>query len=277
MKKLQGIGESLLLFAIMFLVYEIMYYSYMFIIRLGIRRGWPWIDSSQYNPFNLDEASLFYVKDHPVEYTILSWLVIMLLLVVTLALTKGHVLESMSIKWLSLGNFLVSITVGLGLVFFINGIISFAIEVTGSELTYIPEDLYATYDLTFLIATVGICAPVFEEIFFRGLMMGRLMRGFSWMTGVLLTAVVFSVSHLNISQSIFVFPVGLLCGILVARSGSVFAGIWLHITYNVVNIYLAKMPFFQYNSLQLLILIVFGAGLMYFGLSHIRGITESNL
>ena len=100
--------------------------------------------------------------------------------------------------------------------------------------------------------------------------MGRLLKGFGATAAVVISALIFSLSHLNIVQSIFVLPIGILCGVLVVQTGSIFAGIWLHIVYNVVNIYLARMAVFQYNSLQLLIMVVFGIGLMAFGLSQIH-------
>ncbi len=265
MNKLKALLESLLLFGVMFLVYEIMYYGYMYIIRYGMTVGWTWINRSGYDLFNLDRASLFYLKDHPVEYTLISWFVIILMMIMALVLNKGQGLSYMYIRWLSVSDFLVSILSGIGLVFVINGLLGFAADILETEWMYIPNTLYESYDLVYLLITVGVIAPICEELFFRGMMMGRLAKAFGPGLTVFLTSVLFSASHLNLSQSVFVFPVGLFAGLLVYRTGVVFAGIWLHVTYNVVNIYLAKMDFFQYNSVQLLVLIVFGTVLLYFG------------
>lgn len=270
MKKLQAIIESILLFGVVFLVYEIMYFGYMFVVRYGIVEEWSWMDASTYDGFNLDQISLQYMTDHPVEYTVLSWLLIMAVVVIVAIVTKGHTLKDMSIRWLSLANFLISVVVGLGIVFAMSGVLVLFGEATQYSIDYIPEEIFKSYELTYLVVVAGVITPIFEEVFFRGLLMGRLLKGFSATSAVVISALVFSLSHLNIVQSIFVLPIGILCGILVVKTGSVFAGIWLHIVYNVVNIYLAKMAVFQYNSLQLLMMVVFGIGLMAFGLSQIR-------
>ena len=270
MKRLQALIESILLFGVVFLVYEIMYFGYMFVVRYGIVESWSWIDASPYNGSNLDQISLQYMTDHPVEYTVLSWLLIMTIVVIVAMVTKGHMLKDMSVHWLSLPDFLISIVVGLGVVFAMNGVLILFGEATQYSIDYIPEEIFKSYELTYLVLVAGVITPIFEEIFFRGLLMGRLLKGFGTTAAVVISALIFSLSHLNIVQSIFVLPIGILCGVLVVQTGSVFAGIWLHIVYNVVNIYLAKMAVFQYNSLQLLIMVVFGIGLMAFGLSQIH-------
>lgn len=260
----------MLLFGVVFLVYEIMYFGYMFVVRYGIVEGWSWIDASHYDGYNLDQISLQYMTDHPVEYTVLSWLLILSVVVIVAIVTKGQVLKDMSLHWLTFANFLISVVVGLGLVFAMTGVVVLFGDATKYAIDYIPEDIFKSYELTYLVVIAGVITPIFEELFFRGLVMGRLGKGFTSTTAVVISALIFSLSHLNIVQSIFVLPIGLLCGILVVKTGSLFAGVWLHIVYNVVNIYLAKMAVFQYNSLQLLVMVVFGIGLMAFGLSQIH-------
>jgi membrane protease YdiL (CAAX protease family) len=71
---------------------------------------------------------------------------------------------------------------------------------------------------------------------------------------------------MNLVQSIYVFPVGLLAAFLVYKTGSILSAIWLHTLYNILNIYLAKIDFFQYNSVQLLILMLIGLSLLGIGL-----------
>lgn len=275
MQKLQALIESTLLFGVLYLVYEIMYFGYMFVVRMGIIRSWQWVKVENYSHYNLDQASLYYVKDHPIEYTILCWLLIIGILAIAALVTKGQTLKDMSIRWLRPGDFLISFLMGLSLVFIINGILGIVIAVTELDLTYIPASMYESYSLIFLLITVGVIAPVFEELFFRGLILGRLLRAYGASLAVLISGIIFSISHLNLSQSLFVFPIGLLCGILVVHTKSVFSAVWLHIVYNVANIYLVKMSFFQYNSLQLLIMVVFGTGLLVFAMNQVKSVTPN--
>jgi ethanolamine transporter EutH len=75
-----------------------------------------------------------------------------------------------------------------------------------------------------------------------------------------------------------VLPLGILAGVLVIKTGSIFASVWLHMFYNILNIYLAKINFFQYNSVQLLVMISLGVALLIFGLQQLDDkILEQNL
>lgn len=269
MKKIQALLEIILLFGVLYLVYEIMYFSYMYVVRTAFSAGWKWLDTTGYSTFNLDQASLDYVTDHPVEYTLLSWLVIMIILLMTTLVTRGSFLGEMSFKWLGIQGFLITILIGIGLVFAINGVAILITESTDYVVSYLPEQVYRIYDLVWLLITAGLLTPMFEELYFRDLVMGRLRRSFGPMASVLLAALVFSASHLNPVQGFFVLPLAILCGVLVVRTGSVLSAIWLHVVYNALNIYLAKTLLFQYNSLQLLIMVVFGLGLMLFGLIQV--------
>lgn len=171
---------------------------------------------------------------------------------------------------LSIGNGLASVFVGLGLVFAINGSIRFASEATGMEFAYLSDTTLTVYSMMTLFVIIGLITPIFEELFFRGLILSRLHLGFGPIFAVVISSILFSVSHLNIIQGIYVFPVGLLAGYLVIKTGSIQSSIWLHVVYNMVNIYLAKIDFFQYNSVALLIMILIGFVLLAIGLSQVR-------
>lgn len=269
MKKGQALAESVLLFGILYLIYEIMYFGYVFVIRYGIDKGWDFLDVESYGGMEVTAMSLRYMTEHPVEYTVLSWFLILGLIALVAIVTKGHLVRDMAFRWLGPGPFLASLVVGLGLIFALNGVVILFGEATAYHIRYIPLQIFNAYDMPYLIVTAGVITPICEELFFRGLVQGRLAKAFGPVISVLGAALIFAVSHLNIVQGIFVLPVGILCGVLVVRTGSVLSAIWLHILYNVVNIYLAKMPLFQYNSLQLLIMVVFGFGLMAFGLRQL--------
>lgn len=269
MKKGQALAESVLLFGILYLIYEIMYFGYVFVIRYGIGKGWDFLDVEGYGGMDVTAMSLRYMAEHPVEYTVLSWFLILGLIALVAIVTKGHLMKDMAFRWLGPGPFLASLVVGLGLIFALNGVVILFGEATAYHIRYIPLQIFKSYDMPYLLVTAGVITPICEELFFRGLVQGRLAKAFGPAISVLGAALIFAVSHLNIVQGIFVLPVGILCGMLVVRTGSVLSAIWLHILYNVVNIYLAKMPLFQYNSLQLLIMVVFGFGLMAFGLRQL--------
>lgn len=65
-----------------------------------------------------------------------------------------------------------------------------------------------------------ILMPFFEEILFRGLFMGELMKSFRPTAAIIIQAVFFAVAHMVLFQSIFTFGVGVLLGIVYYKTQS---------------------------------------------------------
>ena len=275
MKRFYALIEVILISAVLYLVYEIMYYSYMFIIRYGMSQNWQWLESTGYEGLNLDQASLAYMKDHPIEYTLLCWVIVMAILIVSTLVTRGRLAGTMHLRFLSLRNHLAAIVTALGLVIGFNGLMGFLSDVTQYRIVYMPDIILEGYDIRYLLMTVGLITPIAEEIFFRGLLLGRLRLAYGTGFSVVLSSLIFAGSHLNLAQSLVVFPLGIICGLLVIETGSVLSAVWLHVIYNAMNIYLAKIQFFQYNSLQLLVMMVCGILLVAFGMAQSGRVNRS--
>ena len=278
MKQLRAILECILLLGIVYLIYEIMYFAYNYIIFYGLQQGWERIRIEAYTHLgDIESMTLEYVSNHPLEYTLISWLMIALLFFIVAVFSKQKLSQIFAVRHMSIKNSLASMVIGIGLVFLMNGLIRFIGAATDIEFSYLSSSTFQVYDLWFLMVVVGLLTPVFEELFFRGVVLSRLTHGFGPFLSILLSSVVFSLSHMNLVQSIYVFPVGLLAAYLVYRTGSIFSAIWLHTLYNILNIYLAKIDFFQYNSVQLLILILIGISLLGIGLiqSEVQNVPEN--
>jgi len=77
--------------------------------------------------------------------------------------------------------------------------------------------------------TIGLLAPLAEEIVFRGAVLKSLLTSrFSPLVAVLVSALIFSVSHLNPVQMPHAFLVGLLLGWMYWRTGSILPGMAYH-------------------------------------------------
>ncbi len=92
---------------------------------------------------------------------------------------------------------------------------------------------------------VGVCAPVVEELFYRGLFLRSLTkRGLSPVVAVLVSSAVFAAIHFQVLQFAGLFAFGLIAGTLAARSGRLGPSIWAHIGFNmttVVLLYLSRL------------------------------------
>jgi membrane protease YdiL (CAAX protease family) len=94
-----------------------------------------------------------------------------------------------------------------------------------------------TVGVVLLILIVGIGAPIIEEIFYRGLCQGALIkRGLPPWVAILLTAVVFGLSHGELLQLPALVVFGAAAGYLAHRSGRLGPGIAAHVAFNMVTV-----------------------------------------
>jgi membrane protease YdiL (CAAX protease family) len=91
------------------------------------------------------------------------------------------------------------------------------------------------------LLAVGIVAPVFEEILFRGLIFGELRKVTQVRAALFIQAVLFGVYHLDIIQGSYAFLIGILLGYVYYRSNSILAPIIVHAAVNTTSIILSRV------------------------------------
>jgi sodium transport system permease protein len=77
-----------------------------------------------------------------------------------------------------------------------------------------------------------LLAPVCEELAFRGFILTGLRQRFHPWTAILLSSLLFAVSHLNVFQFLPTFILGVVLGLVATRSRSVLPGVLFHLLYN---------------------------------------------
>lgn len=98
-----------------------------------------------------------------------------------------------------------------------------------NELTSLSHDTPLETVLYFL--AVVICAPVFEELLFRGFLITGLRRFGSWFA-IITSGLVFGLYHQNHYQFFFAAAFGILTGYMALRTQSVIPGIIAHVFLN---------------------------------------------
>ena len=105
--------------------------------------------------------------------------------------------------------------------------------------------------------TIGLLAPVAEEIVFRGAILKTLLTKYRPWVAIALSALLFSVGHLNPAQMPHAFLIGLLLGWMYWRTGSILPGMAYHcannsVAYVLYNVYpnpdIKLVDIFQTNS-----------------------------
>lgn len=116
------------------------------------------------------------------------------------------------------------------------------------------------------IIWVAIVAPVFEECFFRLVVMylGQKFMPF-WIVNII-QAVIFGLYHGNWVQGIYAFILGMLLGFIRHDSGTIFASIILHMSINTAGIICELYPLFNGEDMEKLLLltvtVLTGAGVV---------------
>ena len=88
-----------------------------------------------------------------------------------------------------------------------------------------------------LVLIVGVGAPVIEEIFYRGLLQGALVkRGLPPVVAILISATIFGASHFELLQLPALILFGATAGLLAHRTGRLGPAITAHMAFNMVSV-----------------------------------------
>lgn len=107
------------------------------------------------------------------------------------------------------------------------------------------QELMKSLDVKNSILTlpyVIILGPVAEELLFRGVILDRLKPAFSFWIANILQAAMFGVFHGNIVQGIYAFVFGLVLGLIVHVTGTIYASMMTHILFNGTSELLTFLP-----------------------------------
>jgi membrane protease YdiL (CAAX protease family) len=134
--------------------------------------------------------------------------------------------------------------VGYGIIFIHNLILmALGFDTQGDEITQLFE-LIENPVWFFLVGAV--LAPLVEEIFFRGFLFQGFRAKYGWVSGMLLSSLIFAIAHLDPASLIPTFVLGNLLAYLYHRSNSVWPGVLLHVlvnTFGLASVYfLSQYP-----------------------------------
>jgi hypothetical protein len=80
--------------------------------------------------------------------------------------------------------------------------------------------------------TAAIAAPLFEEILFRGFLLPSLTRYLPVWTSIVVSALVFGIAHLSLSEILPLTTLGIILGVVYSRSRNLLAPMLLHSLWN---------------------------------------------
>jgi len=133
-----------------------------------------------------------------------------------------------------------ALCIGINNLLFISNLASLSEQYTETmEVLYTPT-------LGIQIICLGILTPLCEEMVFRGLMYKRLREYSGYVYAMLMSAFVFSFSHMNIVQTVYAFFMAVVFAFHYEKYGSVKAPVISHVTANTVAIFATEYKLFDW-------------------------------
>lgn len=99
------------------------------------------------------------------------------------------------------------------------------------------SNLADTTSLMLAFMTLVVLAPIVEEALFRGYLYGKLRRHIGLVSSMLLTSICFAALHLQLNVGLDVFVLSIAMCLLREATGSIWAGVLLHMTKNSIAFY----------------------------------------
>ncbi|KAL7183690.1 hypothetical protein ACSBR2_025969 [Camellia fascicularis] len=103
------------------------------------------------------------------------------------------------------------------------------VTVSSIEQSIISRDPVA---MALYAIVVSVCAPVWEEIVFRGFLLPSLTRYMPVWCSILVSSIAFALAHFNLQRMLPLVFLGVVMGAIFARSRNLFASMLLHSLWN---------------------------------------------
>ncbi len=124
-----------------------------------------------------------------------------------------------------------SLVIGMFVINIVNNLIMVALGVSVQAQTF--TGLLKNLQSPAILMLTGIVfAPLFEELVFRGFVFRGLRERLGWKLAAVLSAALFSITHLDFAALVPTFVIGLVFAYLVQKSNSIWPGIILHTLIN---------------------------------------------
>ena len=125
------------------------------------------------------------------------------------------------------------IAVGIGLAGNILGRLVGLLQPSGPDSAELDQ-LIRNSSLWVNLLTTVIMAPVVEELFFRKMVMDRLL-GYGQKAAIIMSGIMFGMAHGNFSQFFYAFGIGILWAYVYAKTGKVRYTIGFHMLFNLLG------------------------------------------
>lgn len=108
-------------------------------------------------------------------------------------------------------------------------------DMTSNSITRMAQT-----NLALSLFTTAFLPGIAEECIFRGVLYSRIRKA-NPIKGILLTALFFGIAHMNFQQFTYAFFLGMIFGLLIEATDSIFSSITAHMSFNAVSLIFASL------------------------------------
>lgn len=131
--------------------------------------------------------------------------------------------------------FLAQVVLGLALntIYQLLGVDTEEIGRTAKDLA---DQVSGTLDVVVLVLVVVVAAPIFEELFYRGLWLRALENRWGTRWAIILSSLLFGAIHFQPYDFPVLSTIGLFTSLLTVKFGRLGPAIWLHVSFNLTAV-----------------------------------------
>ncbi len=229
--------------------YLIIYFIWQVIVVNWVSIGATFAISSQYGPVEdqseylamLDEitARVYDIIDaYSLHITLAAGVLTILSFIIIFKFRRKKPLAEMGFSRIKLSQVPILILFGIALNMFISVLLSF-IPFPASWVDSYNATTEIILESSFLITamTTLICAPLVEEITFRGLVYSRLCKGMPMLAAMLISSWLFGVIHGNMIQMLYASVIGFIICYIRVKYESLTACVLVHFGFNMFSFF----------------------------------------
>lgn len=215
------------------------------------------------------------VKNNIYPLVLIGDIITLILIALIFLPTEYKIKDRINIKKIPMKEYFNIFVLGIGvtiLLLFLSGILTKLIPSYNEVANQLATSRASVLQLIITIVLI----PIYEEIFYRGIIFGYLRKNFNIIVAIVVQALVFGVMHLNLVQGIYTFILGIVLALIYMYSESILGNITVHIIFNLLGILIVPKLLIKIPSMSIVLLII-AIGFIIFSSIKMIGKYENRL
>jgi len=215
-----------------------------------------------FNAESLQNSLMSTTLQYTTLIVILTSILSLILFYVISLIRKKKMFRELNFKKVSFKNTGLLIATAAGLYFFVSYLTSFFMSLPQFQ-QFVPSyekvaESLMSGNIIITILCVGFVAPVFEEIFFRNIILNELRVNIPLIPAIIIQALLFGLFHGNVIQGSYAFLIGIVFALAYIWTKSLWAPIILHMVFNCSSLVAGELIDGKASDSSLLILFIAG-------------------